>query len=336
MTGVAPSRSPGAAPTVALALDGGASKTDAVVVDNQGRLLGRARGGPSNHQMVGLDEAMANLEATVVEAADAAGIPSGARPVATVASYCLAGLDLAVDEARLSPAIAQRQLSEAFTLRNDTFAILRAGVTSGFGIAVVCGTGLNCVGLGRDGTTVRFPSLGELSGDFTPGGAWLGVRGLGLALRAADGRGRPTSLATLVPQHLGAADAGAVLDAVYRGDISYARLPELAEVVLEAAKRGDLASQSAVGQLVDEVVAMVGAAIDRLGLADQAVEVVAGGGLFEDRGFEDQVMAGVRARCPGATVARMEGPPVLGAALFALDELGAPPGAEERLRAALG
>ena len=50
---------------------------------------------------------------------------------------------------------------------------------------------------------VRFPALAELSGDFAPGGAWLGVRALGLALRAGDGRGPSTALRERVPAHFG-------------------------------------------------------------------------------------------------------------------------------------
>ena len=79
----------------------------------------------------------------------------------------------------------------ASILRNDTFAVSRAGTTGSWGIGLVCGGGLNCAGVGPDGTTVRFPALAELSGDFAPGGRWLGIRALGLALRATDGRASP-------------------------------------------------------------------------------------------------------------------------------------------------
>jgi len=329
---VAPSPSPAAL----LAVDGGASKTDVVVLASDGTLLGRARGGPGNHQMVGLDAAMDNLDATITAAATSAGIEVNPRtPLCRSASYCLAGLDLPIDEVRLREAIMARGWTREFALRNDTFAILRAGVDSGWGIAVVCGTGLNCVGLGADGTSVRFPSLGELSGDFTPGGAWLGVRGLGLALRARDGRGPPTVLETAIGEHFDLDSAEAVLEAVYRGDLSYARLPELAAVVLGAAAIGDGEAQRAVSVLVDEVVAMVIATVERLGLGDSTVEIVAGGGLFGDPNFERQVDDGVRNRYAAARMRRIEGPPVLGAALFGLDALDAGPAAEQALRAAL-
>jgi N-acetylglucosamine kinase-like BadF-type ATPase len=311
-----------------VAVDGGNSKTDVVLAAANGTVLGRARGAGSNHQLLGLDAAMASIDATVDAALADAGLPDAARPVAPVGAYCLAGVDLPVDERRVTEAVAAQRWSDTDVVANDTFAIWRAGARADWGIGVVCGTGLNCAGRGPDGATVRFPSLGELSGDFTPGGAWLGVRGLGLALRADDGRGPSTVLARRVPAHFDRPDAPAVLEAVYTGEIGYERLFELARVVLEAAGDGDAAARVAVDQLADEVVAMAGAAIRRLDVASMAVEVVLGGGIFDggEAGFAARVGSGIRAVAPGAVIRVLDAPPVVGAALLGLDLLAASAG----------
>ena len=286
---------PGGAGTPApalLAVDGGASKTDVVLVADDGTVVGRARGPASNHQMVGMEAMVENLAATVAEASS--GLARRGGPVAPLGVYCLAGVDLAVDEERVGAAVRDAGWTDRCDVRNDAFAVLRAGATGASGVGVVCGTGLNCVGVGADGRHVRFPSLGELSGDFTPGGAWLGIRALGLALRAGDGRGDPTALRQAVPDHLGLPTPEAVLEAVYTGELPFGRLMELARVALEAADAGDQPSRAAVDQLVEEVVAMAGAALARLDLLSAAVEVVVGGGIFENRRFADLVLAGVR------------------------------------------
>ncbi len=317
-----------------LAVDGGASKTDVWVVATDGSVRGTARGGGSNHQFFGLDGAMDVLGATVVEALGNAGIadPAGTAPALGV--YCMAGVDLEVDEERLAEAIGSRGWSTTNLVRNDSLAVLRAGVESGWGVGVVCGSGLNCIGLGPDGAVVRFPSLGELSGDFAAGGSWLGVRALGLALRSRDGRGGPTSLTRLVPAHFGLADPESLLAAVYTGQVGYGRLFELAQVCLEAADGGDAVASDAAGFLADEAVAMVRGAVQRLGVADRDVEVVLGGGLFASTytGFTARIEAGVREGAPAAVFRRLQAPPVLGAALLGLDAVGASPGALHRLR----
>jgi len=322
------------ADALVLAVDGGASKTDVWIVAADGSVLGTARGGGSNHQFSGLDGAMDALGSAIEAALGTAGLEPRTRPAAAVGAYCLAGVDLPVDEERLRQAIGARGWSGTILLRNDTMAVLRAGSRSGWGVGLVCGSGLNCAGLGPDGSVERFPSLAELSGDFTPGGSWLGVRALGLALRAGDGRGGPTVLSELVPAHFGLSDPEAVLSAVYTGALDYGRLFELARVCLDAAGGGDTAAAAAAALLADEVVTMANAIIGRLGVAGDEVEVVLGGGVFDSAyaAFGEQVEAGVRAVAPKARFRRLEAPPVLGAALLGLDALGAPDGAGLHLR----
>lgn len=349
-----------------LAVDGGASKTDVALVSGDGVVLGAARGPGSNHQTVGMDQAMDNIAVTITMAMEEAGIDAlhlgaagtvgagrttgraGAGPIAATGVYCLAGLDLGIDETRLGAAVIGRGWTGQTHIYNDTFAVLRAGTRAGWGVAVVCGTGLNCVGVGPNGTTVRFPSLGELSGDFTPGGAWLGIRGLGLALRAGDGRGRPTVLRRTVAERFGLRSAEAVLEAVYTGELPWSRLAELAETVLAASAAGDPAAAGAVVELVDEVVTMAAAAIGRIGAVpaggsgsgggsgDGTVEVVTGGGLFDDAGFRAAVHEGLRRRI-GSAVLSPAGSrrPVVGAVLLGLDLIGAGPEAHEAAAVAL-
>ncbi len=326
------------APAV-LAFDGGSTKTDVVMVSREGALLGRVRVGPSNHQLVGVGAMVQTLGEAVAAVAAQAGLPAPGpgRPLCGTGVYCLAGIDLPVDEETLTPALAATGWTDVVVLRNDTFAVSRAGTSAPWGIGVVCGTGVNCAAVGPDGRTVRFPALAELSGDFAPGGAWLGVRALGLALRAVDGRGEPTSLRELVPAHLGVPDAEAVLTGVYTGAISYNRLFELARVLLDAAADGDPEARRAADVLADEVAAFVRAAVVRLDLQDEPVEVVLGGGIFDtrDTAFHDRVAAGIGAIAPRAALVRLDAPPVLGAALIGLDAIGAPPEALGSVRTAL-
>jgi N-acetylglucosamine kinase-like BadF-type ATPase len=322
-----------------LAFDGGSTKTDVVLVSGEGAVLARSRVGPSNHQLVGLDAMVDTLREAVVAVASDAGLPEPrpGLPMCPVGAYCLAGVDLPIDEEILTSALASTGWTERVVLRNDTFAVSRAGTSVPWGIGVVCGTGVNCAATGPDGRSVRFPALAELSGDFAPGGAWLGVRALGLALRAGDGRGAPTLLRERVPAHLGKADAEAVLTGVYTGAIPYNTLFELARVLLDAAADGDAEARRAADILADEVVAFVHAAVVRLDLRDEPVEVVMGGGIFDtgDTAFHDRIAAGIHASAPRAILVRLDAPPVLGAALIGLDDAGAPPEALFGVRAAL-
>ena len=134
-----------------------------------------------------------------------AGIDPDRRPIAATAVYCVAGADIPVDDRRIAAELGGRGWARKTIVRNDTFAMLRAGTERGWGVAVVCGSGLNCAGVGPDGRVVRFPSFGELSGDRAHGGGWLGRAALG----GGDPRPGPARAAHLAR----AAGAGALRNA---------------------------------------------------------------------------------------------------------------------------
>ena len=319
-----------------LAVDGGNSKTDVALVDAGGGVLGAARGPGASHHHLGVPAAMEALEALVGAACADAGVPAGGRPLAEVGVWCLAGLDLPADDRALGPAVAGRRWARRVLLHNDVFAVLRAGSERAWGVGVVLGAGINCVGVAPDGREVRFPALGELSGDWG-GGRDVGMAAVGAALRGEDGRGPETTLTGAVAGWFGLGSALAVVEALFCGRIDQRRVLELVPLVFAEAEAGDPVADGIVARQVAEVVAMAGAAIRRLGLAGLDVDVVCGGGLFrrDAPAFLQRIRSELAALAPAARVTRLTAPPVVGAALLGLDRLGAPPGAAGRLRATL-
>jgi N-acetylglucosamine kinase-like BadF-type ATPase len=319
-----------------LAVDGGNSKTEAALVDQAGGVLGAARGPGASHHHLGVPAAMEALEALVGAACRDAGIPPGRRPLAEVGVWCLAGLDFPADDQAMAPALAGRGWARQALLHNDVFAVLRAGSGRTWGVGVVVGAGMNCVGVAPDGREVRFPAVGELSGDWG-GGRDVGMAAVGAALRGEDGRGPETSLSRAVPAWFGLGSALATVEALFCGRVDQSRVLELVPLVFAEAEAGDRVAGGIVDRQVEEVVAMAGAAIGRLGLAGLDVDVVCGGGLFrrDAPAFLERIRSRLATLAPAARLTRLTAPPVVGAALLGLDRLGAPPGAAERLRATL-
>ncbi len=320
-----------------LAVDGGNSKTDVAIIDARGRLLGTARRNESSNAGLPRDDSIGVIERAVRMACRDAGLDPDRRPVAHAGVFCLAGADLPIDDRRIARALAALELTESTTVRNDTFAVLRAGTDRGWGVAVVCGAGMNCSGVGPDGRVVRFPALGELSGDLASGGGWVGMRALGSAIRARDGRGPRTQLERLVSAHFGMGRPAAVMEAMYVGRVDPNRVVELPPVVFRAAADGDAVAMSILDRLADEVVAMAGAAIRRLRVRSLDVDVILGGGVFlgQDGAFLERVERGIASVAPRALVRRLTAPPLLGAALLGVDALQSDPRAGARLRRTL-
>ncbi|WP_299527523.1 N-acetylglucosamine kinase [uncultured Streptomyces sp.] len=314
-----------------LAFDAGNSKTDVALIGADGSVLATARGGGFRPPIVGITAAVDVLAALRDEAVAAAGPSAG--PVAHV-SACLANADLPVEEAELALALRERGWGRTVEVRNDTFAILRAGVDEPRGVAVVCGAGINCVGMVPDGRTARFPAIGRISGDWG-GGSGLAEEALWFAARAEDGRGEPTELVRALPGHFGLDTMYALIEALHRGRIAYDRRHELTPVLFATASAGDPVARALIDRLGDEVVAMASVALGRLGLLDEHVPVILGGSVLAARHplLDARIAARLAERAPAAEVRVVDRPPVLGAALLGLDAIGAGPGAHRALRA---
>jgi N-acetylglucosamine kinase-like BadF-type ATPase len=218
---------------------------------------------------------------------------------------------------------------------NDTFAILRAGTERGWGVAITCGAGINCVGVAPDGRHARFPALGAITGDWG-GGYDVGLAAVSAAARSEDGRGPRTGLERSVPAHFGLTTPTELAEAIHAGRIEQRRVIELAPVVLAEAADDAIAAEI-VQRLASEVVALARVALTRLGLNNEPVEVLLGGGVLQDVDGEllTAIDSGLREVAPFVTVRPTASAAIVGAALLGLDELGAGKEAQERLRTEL-
>jgi len=310
-----------------LAVDGGNSKVDVALIARDGTLLATASGGTISHQQVGLVTGMARLQEVAHAAAAQAGL-AATGPVADVGLFCLAGADAPSDIRELDRALRATGVTRQTTVLNDCRAGLRAGSDRGWGVIVICGSGVNACGIAPDGRVVGFAALGSISGDWGGGGD-IGRAALAAAVRASDGRGPRTSLERRVPAHFGLARPIAVTQALYAERIDESRLRELAPAVFACAAEGDAVSRGILDHLADELATMAIALIRRLRLARTDLDVVLAGGIFraDDAEFLDRLASGVHGVAPGARLVPLRTPPLLGAALLGLEAL---PGGQRR------
>ena len=310
-----------------LAVDGGNSKTDLALVGSDGSLLALVRGPLSSPQHLGVQGCLDVLDRLLTEA-----IGEHDRRVADVATLLLAGVDFPAEEQAVREAVEARGWARRVNVGNDTFAVLRAGTERGWGVAITCGAGINCVGVSPDGRHARFPALGEITGDWG-GGYDLGLAAVFAAARSEDGRGPRTSLEHAVPAHFGLEAPSQLAEAIHFGQIAQRRVIELAPVVLAEAA-DDAVAAEIVQRLAAEVVALARVALKRLGLTNDAAEVLLGGGVLQDADGDllAAIDRGLRESAPNVTVRPTASAAIVGAALLGLDELDAGPDAQRRLR----
>jgi N-acetylglucosamine kinase-like BadF-type ATPase len=308
-----------------LAADVGNSKTDLVLVDAAGAVLAALRGQTASHQAVGPRTAAHRLRALAAAAAESAGLPPD-PPFAEMAVLCAAGADTRRDSARLRRGAERIGLGRTVLVRNDADAVLRAGSPAGWGVAVICGAGVNCLGVAPDGRAARLAALGAVTGD-RGGGYDVGLAGLGAAVRGRDGRGPRTVLERTLPPLLGARRPVDLARAIDAGAIPEARLGELAPAVFAAAGAGDAVAREIIDGLADELARMALAAIRRLGLLRREVPVILAGGVFRtsDAAFHERLAGAILRTARRARIERLAVPPVSGAVLLGFDARSADP-----------
>ena len=311
--------------TAVLAVDGGNSKVDVALVAANGSLLAAVRGPSISHQVVPLADGARALAALVERARVEAG--DGAVGAPRIAVHGLAGADYPEDVRQLRAAFADAAPAGEVLVLNDTFAALRAGASRPWGIALICGQGINGAAVSPTGRRVRFAGVGDIAGDWGGGGS-VGMDGLGAAVRAQDGRGPSTALERTIPAAVGLKRPDAVTHAYYAGRLDERRVADLAPTVFATAMAGDPVARSIIDRLADELVTMAAALARRTALVRRDPDVVLAGGVFKthDAVFHDRLRAGIARVIPAAQVVRLAAPPVLGSALIGLDRL-APGGA---------
>lgn len=305
--------------SVLVGVDGGSRMTYAIVVDAEGRLLGAGDAGASNWERAG-EEGMPTTIGTAVDAALEQAAVAAANVAAAV--FGLAGVDWPSDAPRIDALLEDRVPLSPRRVVNDAFAVLRAGASESWGIGLVAGTGT--VAVGRDPLGNEFRTIGEgrVFGDF---GDEFDVSDLAVeaVANAYTGRGPATLLTEMLCERLGEGSAQALLERLARQD-PFGRSPDLQNLtpmVLAAADGGDLVARDVLERIGRALGESAGLVARRLNLSNLPVEVVFSGGLFRtpNRYLLDELELGVRRTAPRAELRQLTCPPVVGAALLAME-----------------
>lgn len=266
------SRVGGASSGCVAGVDGGGTRTRALLADLAGEPLGAGEGPPGIVDPARPSAASLAVGEAVRRAAEAAGVELPVRALWAG----LAGAGREVERAAAENAVRALGLAGTVRVGTDGEAAFRDAFGDGAGILLVSGTG--SMALGRDGgeREVRVGGWGALLGD--EGSAYrIGLRGLRAVLRAHDGRGPVTVLRDRVLEEMGVAGEPDLVRAA--ADAPKARIAGLAGRVIEAAREGDPAAAEIVNRSVAELAEHVRAASARLG-ADPPLPVALAGGLL--------------------------------------------------------
>lgn len=261
-----------------LGVDGGATKTVAIVADESGNLYGIGYSGSASHHFVGSESAKMNVYIAVEEALRRAGVDWE-----DVDSVCY-GLS-SVGDSPMDTEIVRRFVSEItpidFILVNDVVNAYYATCLGEPGVVVVAGTG--SIAYGRNGVyEARVGGWGQLIGD-EGSAVYIARRALQEATKAYDGRRGYTSLVDIIPRALGFDSLEEVSFSMMTMRLSLVELARVAPLVAEAAANGDEAAMEVIEESGRELALLAIACLRKLKLEYGLVG--ASGGVFKCRGL---------------------------------------------------
>jgi N-acetylglucosamine kinase len=298
-----------------LGVDGGASKTAALVTDENSAPLGRGLAGGSNHLRVGIEQATRNIERAVNSALVEAGVAIREIEYA----YCgIAGSDHIEHHERVVEALRIFFPRGNFVVDNDARIALTGAVGFGSGAVVIAGTGSVAFGRNTSGAEARAGGWGPKIGDEGSGYA-IARDGLTAIVRAYDGRGPATKMTDLLCFQYAMCDPADLPRFVYAtttGDDVIARYGKL---VMQAADEGDAVARAIIDRAGCELAACVLAVARRLQLTGENFPVAYVGGAFHAGALLlDPMKREIAREAPGAAVAAPVNTPVEGAAMIAI------------------
>lgn len=301
-----------------LGVDGGDTKTVALLAAPDGSIVGAARAGGSDiYAYPDPADAVAVLRDVVARALDAAGAcPSDVRQ----AVFCLAGADWPEDIELLEAALVDLLPGTGVEVLHDSQGHLWAGHPDGEGVAVAFGTAVAVGARHRDGRTWSSTNWLELSGS-----TGLGHDALRAVFDAHLGTAPPTALTAGLVSVFGVDSVDTLAHLLTNRTTlgrPHVRLSDVGPLVLGAAAEGDPVARGIVRRHVDRLAGYVGAAARMVGL-EPPLRVTLGGG--PTRHPSGAILAGLCAAVDdGTSVTRCGREPAVGCVIKAMRAAGDP------------
>ena len=286
-----------------LGIDGGGTKTHAVIADAFCRVIGEGTSGASNPLRAGLRDAVSHVECAVAEAASSARVR---LEQITSACAAIAGINHHIHFHTMKDALNHALGLDNLHLVTDARAALEGALDSRPGVVIIAGTGSIAMGVNAEGHQARSGGWGPTFGD-EGSGYDIARRALRAIASSFDGRSRPTVLSERFCRRLGIASTADLPGVIYNSDSEPVEIASLAELVAEAAREGDEVACEILREAGRELGALAASVIGRLGMQSNEFRVACVGSVFNSGEIvQESLRQTILALAAGAEV----GPPL--------------------------
>jgi N-acetylglucosamine kinase-like BadF-type ATPase len=297
-----------------LGIDGGGTKTHAVITDSSFRVIGEGFSGAGNPLRAGLEEAVLHVEQAVADACEQAGLE-----LEDIDSACaaIAGINHPIHYHTMKDALDDALRIAGLDLVTDARAALEGALDGKPGVVVIAGTGSIAMGIDQAGRQARAGGFGPTLSD-EGSGYDIARRALQAVVSAFDGRSPQTSLSELICRKLGVASPSDLPGVIYNSDSEPVDIAHLAELVDEAARSGDEVAREILTTAGRELGNLAISVIEKLELGSLSFRVACVGSVFRSGEFVlEPFREAVLAAAPRAQIGPPLYAPAIGAAKLA-------------------
>jgi N-acetylglucosamine kinase-like BadF-type ATPase len=310
-------------PCYIIGIDGGGTKTTAVLCAPDGAILAEAQGAPSNFQIIGIEPSAHTILDLIQSCCHSVGcnISHIGSVVAGVAGAGRPSDQENLHNGILDVAQAQNLTLNNLTIESDARIALEGAFSGKPGVIVIAGTGSIVFGKDDRGKTYRAGGWGRFIGD-EGSGYTIGQQALRAVARSFDDKNKKTALKKLFANKYGLTSQETIIRSLYKENFDIA---SLVPMVIEAASKGDNAAKNILENATSELVEIIGITVMKMNTnvrnsSKHSLALV--GGLFSgEHYYSRKVISSIRKNVPSVSIRPAESSPVVGAALLAIEML---------------
>ena len=304
---------------VIIAIDGGGTKTEALVCDENGHVLYHKvdKGLIDYHEQTRYKKILTELwndmqQLLSITSQDVSYLLLG-----------LSGADTPEDFEELNHTCSSVFNISAFKVVNDSWIIMRSGLKRLFGAVAICGTGTNAAAISKDGRQAILRSLNYITGTYG-GGLDIAREALHYAFRSEEKTFDYTILEHKIPLLFGYKEMRDLVPMFYpKNRLKKDDYSQITALTFACANDHDSVAIQILKHAGTVVGQQTAGVIIQLGMEQEVLPVVVGGRVFQGKkdAFNDAFEAALTAWVPHIKIIRPIFRPVVGAYFYALDEL---------------
>lgn len=293
-----------------IGIDGGGTKTTAVIGDESGHLLAVAKGSSGNLTAISTEQ----LYTLINELIDQLLIKTGAAFTDVEMVFAaMAGADRQAEQQKIYEAFKQSPVLEKLKIQSDIHAALAAGTWGREGTLIISGTGAIIFGYEQQ-KTFRVGGWGYLLGD-EGSGYHLGKLAIRSVLKANDDKVPLKPFQEKILTHFNVLSPEQLITKIYGSPNPVTAISSVSRILLDAFE--EELSKSIVSAVQEALLELIESAYSRI---DRTKPVVLHGGLFSNNTFYEAFTLRFSSRFPDLIALKPTISGTVGAYLLALHE----------------